>query len=74
VTIEPGPRGGEIRAFEGVSEYNDESSAASLHQAIQNAAKEAADKGATGDYEVTRIQIVVGNPNVKVYRAEITQT
>lgn len=28
----------------------------------------------TVDIEVTRIQIVVGNPNVKAYRVEVTRT
>jgi flavin-binding protein dodecin len=79
VAIEPGPRGDQVRAFEGVSEYNDESSADSLHQAIQQAAKEAARTLAEeGEelpqvFEVSRLQIIVGNPNVKLYRAVITQ-
>jgi hypothetical protein len=78
-TIEPGPRGAPIRAFVGISEYNDESSAANLHQAIQQAADQAArvlkDEGEQLPqlFEVSRIQIVVGNPNVKMYAAVITQ-
>jgi hypothetical protein len=78
-TIEPGPRGAPIRAFVGVSEHNDESSAANLHQAIQQAAAQAArvltDEGEPLPqvFEVSRIQVVVGNPNVKMYAAVITQ-
>jgi hypothetical protein len=62
-----------------VSEYNDDSSAASLHQAIQQAAKEAA-RALTEEgqplpqvFELSRIQVVVGNPNVKIFVATITQ-
>lgn len=69
-------RGDVIRAFEGVSEFRDESDAASLHEAIQQAAEQAAralKPGApTEVFEVSRIQIEVGNPNVKVYRVELT--
>ena len=79
MAIEPGPRGELVRAFEGVSEFNDQSSAESLHQAIQQAASEAARVLAEeGEdlpqvFELSRIRIVVGNPNVKVYSAVITQ-
>jgi hypothetical protein len=71
--------GGRLDCFEGVSRYNDRSSAASFHAAVQQAAEHAArhlrlPKGKTVDFEVTRIQIVVGNPNVKSYRVEITPT
>lgn len=71
-------RGAPIRAYEGVSEYRDQSDAASLHEAIQRAAEEAArelrpppDKE-TEVFEVSRIQVEVGNPNVKVYRVVLT--
>lgn len=79
MAITPGPRGDQVRAFEGVSEYSDDSSAESFHQAIQQAAKEAArvlaDEGEELPqvFEVSRLQVVVGNPNVKLYRAVITQ-
>jgi hypothetical protein len=72
------PRRGEVRAFEGVSEFRHTSNAESLHEAIQQAA-EAAVEGlgiAPGDsrvFEVTRIQVEVGgNPNVKIYRVEMS--
>jgi hypothetical protein len=79
VAITPGPRGDSVRAFVGVSKYNDESSAASLHEAIQQAAQEAARVLADAGeelpqvFEVSRLQVVVGNPNVKIYSAVITQ-
>jgi hypothetical protein len=72
-------RKGEIRAFEGVSEFRHTSNAESLHEAIQQAA-EAAVEGLsiapeeTRVFEVTRIQVEVGgNPNVKIYRVEMSQ-
>lgn len=69
-------QGGKIQRFEGVSEYRDESGAESLHEAIQQAAHAAAEAFRlspenTRIFEVTRIQVEVGNPNVKVYRVEI---
>ena len=74
-------RGGAIRCFEGVSAFRHTSNAASLHEAIQEAAFVAA--GPDGfnlkrsefkDLEVTRIQVRIGgNPNVKVYRVELTE-
>jgi hypothetical protein len=72
-------RGGRIdRAFEGVSEFSDDTTAESLIQALREAAKEAAPHlrpppgQETELFDVTRIQIEVGNPNVKVLRVEIT--
>jgi predicted DNA repair protein MutK len=70
-------KGGKFTGFEGISKFNDKSTAESLHEAIQNAAKAAATHlklsgSMTADFEVSRIQIVVGNPNVKVYRVVIT--
>jgi flavin-binding protein dodecin len=80
VAFKPGPRGNRIRAFEGASEYRDESSADSLHEAIQHAAREAArtlaDEGEElpQAFEVSRIQVLVGNPNVKAYSVILTPT
>lgn len=67
----------EFVGFQGISQFNNESTAESLHEAIQNAARAAAthlelSDDMTADFEVSRIQIVVGNPNVKVYKAVIT--
>lgn len=78
--IRPGAEkfGKPIVAFEGVSEYRDTSDAESLHEAIQQAAMAAVTEfemqpGEVRDFEIARIQIRVGgNPNVKVYRVEIT--
>ena len=67
-----------ITCFQGVSEFRDESTAASLHEAIQEAAMAAVKElglspGDFRDFEISRIQIRVGgNPNVKVYSVEIT--
>jgi hypothetical protein len=74
-----GPRKGEIRAFEGVSEFRHTSNAESLHEAIQQAAEAAVEglgivPGDTRIFELTRIQVEVGgNPNVKVYRVEMSE-
>lgn len=74
------PRKGQIPAFEGVSQYRDTSNAESLHEAIQQAAEAAVEglrmtPGDTRVFEVSRIQLEVGgNPNVKVYRVEVTPT
>jgi flavin-binding protein dodecin len=72
------PRKGEVRAFEGVSEFRHTSNAESLHEAIQQAAEAAVEglsiaPGDTRVFEVTRIQVEVGgNPNVKIYRVEMS--
>lgn len=78
--IPKGDRGGRpISAFEGISEFRDENDSQALHDAIQEAAMAASAgltlrPGDTVDIEVTRIQIVVGNPNVKAYRVEVSRT
>jgi hypothetical protein len=70
--------GNTITCYEGVSEFRHESDANSLHEAIQKAAEAAvADKdlqpGDFVDFEIQRIQVrVSGNPNVKVYRVEMS--
>jgi hypothetical protein len=74
------PRRGEVRAFEGVSEFRHTSNAESLHEAIQQAAEAAVEglriaPGDTRVFELTRVQVEVGgNPNVKVYRVEMSET
>jgi hypothetical protein len=78
--IEPGDPGSgkPITCFEGVSQFRHESNAESLHEAIQRAAEAAVgglglEAGDFRDFEVSRIQVRVGgNPNVKVYRVELT--
>lgn len=71
-------RGEPARAFEGFSTYSDDSTAESFHEAVKAAAKTAADAAPNGSdpewFEVTRVRILVGNPNVKVYGATITAT
>jgi flavin-binding protein dodecin len=66
------------RAFEGFSTFNDDSTAESFHEAVKAAAKAAANAAPEGSdpewFEVTRVRILVGNPNVKVYGATITAT
>ena len=70
--------GNTFKCYEGVSEFRVTSNAESLHEAIQAAAEAAvADKdlqpGDMVDLEIHRIQIrVSGNPNVKVYRVELS--
>jgi hypothetical protein len=64
-------------SYEGFSTYDDHNTAASLHEAVQAAAKKAAREARRDGvalpewYEVTRVRILVGNPNVKVYGATI---
>jgi hypothetical protein len=74
----PEPQGQPARAFEGFSEYNEDSTAESFHAAVKQAAKAAADEAGPGSdpewFEVSRVRILVGNPNVKVYGATITQS
>ncbi len=78
---EPGepPMGNTFKCYEGVSEFRHTSNAESLHEAVQAAAEAAvADKdlqpGDMVDLEIHRIQIrVSGNPNVKVYRVELSE-
>jgi hypothetical protein len=58
--------------------FRDTSNAESLHEAIQRAAEVAVEHHGLGpgdsmDFEIARIQVRVGgNPNVKVYRVELT--
>jgi hypothetical protein len=78
--VGPGERsmGKPITCYEGISEFRDMSDAESLHEAIQRAAEAAVETLGLGpgdfkDLEVARIQVrVSGNPNVKVYRVEMT--
>lgn len=76
--LEEPPRKGQIPAFEGISRHRDTSNAESLHEAIQAAAEAAVEglkiePGQSHVFEVTRIQLEVGgNPNVKIYRVEVT--
>lgn len=74
------PPSGPVASYEGFSVWNENSTAASFHQAVLAAAAEAAeDSGRAGIelpawFEVTRVRILVGNPNVKVYGATVTKS
>jgi hypothetical protein len=73
------PRAERVASYEGFSEYNDESGPESLIVALKAAAKKAADDPNRGSdlpawFEVTRLRILVGNPNVKVLGATITNS
>jgi hypothetical protein len=67
-----------ITCYEGISAFRHESNAESLHEAVQRAAEAAVEglelqPGDFRDLEIARIQVrVSGNPNVKVYRVEMT--
>jgi hypothetical protein len=73
IKAEPAP------SYEGFSAYNDESTAVSFINAVKAAAKAAANQASKDNvelpawYEVTRIRVLVGNPNVKVLGATITK-
>lgn len=78
--LHPEPRGEPARAFHGFSEYNEQSTSESFHKAVQQAAFAAAaaarEEGRTEPewFEVSRVRILVGNPNVKLYAATIVST
>ena len=76
-------RADHVPTYEGFSEYSDETEVVSFIEALRAAAFEAAkdeDGDGTSDdgvhlpawFEVTRLRILVGNPNVKVLGATIT--
>jgi hypothetical protein len=65
------------RAYRGDSDRKDHSDWRDLHLAVQRAAKAAAADLAPGDeawFEVSRLRVLVGNPNVKIYSATLTST
>lgn len=73
------PRGRRAgRAYEGFSKYSDQSTVAAFHEALQAAAKVAANaakregRKAPEWFDVSHVRILVGNPNVKVYHVVIT--
>lgn len=73
-------RGKPIPAYKGFSKFNENSTAASFHEAVKQAAEAAARAAGKENvdlpawFEVTRVQVLVGNPNVKVYGVEGTWT
>jgi hypothetical protein len=74
------PRAVRAPSYEGFAKFNERSTAESFHAAVQAAAKKAATEAGNDGvelpawYEVTRVRILVGNPNVKVYGATITKS
>jgi len=80
---------GPTRTFEGFSEFSDDTDETAFHRAMKKAAKAAAEaakeeasEAAGGEettpdpewFEVTRVRILVGNPNIKVCGVTITAT
>ncbi len=68
-----------VVSYEGFSTYNDNSEVASFHEAVKEAAIQAANEASGNNiqlpawFEVTRVRILVGNPSLKVYGATITK-
>ncbi len=65
------------KSYEGRSDRNEQSTWKDLHLAVQRAAKRAAADLGPGEekwFEVTRLRILVGNPNVKIYSAFVSST
>ena len=69
--LEPG------KSYEGRSNRSDQSDWRDFHLAVQRAAAAAAadlEPGAEEWFEVSRMRIKVGNPNVKIYSVFLTKT
>jgi hypothetical protein len=65
------------RSYEGRSDRKDLSDWRDLHLAVQRAAKAAAADLPPGEerwFEITRLRVLVGNPNVKIYSAFLSGT
>jgi hypothetical protein len=76
------------RSFEGFSEFSDDTDETAFHRAMKKAAKAAAEAAreeateaagvdttpAPEWYEVARVRVLVGNPNIKVLGVTITAT
>ena len=65
------------RSYEGRSEPKEFSDWRDLHLAVQRAAKAAAADLGDGEeawFELSRLRVWVGNPNVKIYSATLTKT
>ena len=64
-----------VSSYPGDSDRKDNSDWRDLHLAIQRAAKTAAkDLDDEEWFEVSRIQVLVGNPNVKIYSVTLEKT
>jgi hypothetical protein len=78
--------GQDVTCFEGRSDWKVRSDERDFHVAVQRAAKAAAraaeEAGRIGDdgkiveewYEISRVRILVGNPNVKIFSVMIAPT
>lgn len=78
--------GRELVAFEGRSDWKVRSDERDFHVAVQRAAiaaaraaSEAGDVGEDGKineawYEISRVRILIGNPNVKIFSVAITKS
>ncbi len=65
------------RSYEGRSDRKDHSDWRDLHLAVQRAAKAAAAELEPGEepwFEVSRIRVKIGNPNVKIYSVLLTRS
>jgi hypothetical protein len=65
------------KSYPGQSDRSNYSDWRDLHLAIQRAAAAAAADLGSGEeawFEVSRLQVFVGNPNVKVYKATLTKS
>lgn len=65
------------KSYPGDSDRKENSDWRDLHLALQRAAKLAArdlENGEEAWFEVSRLQVLVGNPNIKVYSATLTKT
>jgi hypothetical protein len=65
------------KSYPGQSEHSNQSDWRDLHLAFQRAAaKAAADLGPGEEawFEVSRLQVFAGNPNVKIYKATLTKS
>jgi hypothetical protein len=68
---------GPINCYTGRSDRDEVSTWRDLHLAVQRAAAVAArdlDKGEEAWFELSRLQVKVGNPNIKIYSATLTRT
>ena len=65
------------KTYEGRSDRKDLSDWKDLHLAVQRASKAAAADLQSGEerwFEITRLRVLVGNPNVKIYNVFLSGT
>jgi hypothetical protein len=64
-------------SYPGDSDRKENSDWRDLHLAVQRAAKSAAKDLGPGEeawFEISRLQVLVGNPNIKIYSATLSKT